>query len=509
MSVLRAEWTKFHTVRGWVIGVALSAALLVLFSYLTANGMHSGTCTTGPGGSPVCGTGHPTVPTGPGGEAVADSYYLVGTPLSGDGTLTARITRLSGVTASGPVNAAPSTQQTRPGLAGWSKAGIIITAGSRPGAQYAAVLATPGHGVRFQYDYTHDAGGLAGPPSARAPRWLRLTRTGNSFSAYDSRDGHRWLPIGSVRLSRLPASAQIGLFVTSPVTLSGRATMATAVFDHLTLSHGGPTRGWHGEAVGERQTSFYSTLGSGGYHRASGGFVISGSGDIAPAITADGDTAASFLLQPFVFALLLIVVVAALCATSEYRRGLIRTTLAAMPNRAAALLAKAFVIGSAAFVAGAAAAAIAIPLGNHLMAINGNYVLPVSTASDLRVALGVGLLLALTAVAALALGMIIRTSAGAVITGIIVLVLPVLLAVPYVQGGSSNTASWLEWLLRVGPAAGLGMLSALPRSAMVSYRYTLGNGYFPLAPALGLAVLVAWALGLTLIAALLLQRRDA
>ncbi|HWD68878.1 MAG TPA: hypothetical protein VG293_01715 [Solirubrobacteraceae bacterium] len=509
VAALRAEWTKFRTVRGWVIGIALTAALLVLFAYLTANGMHSGTCTSGPGGSPVCGSGHPFVPTGPGGEAVADSYYLVGGTLSGDGTLTARLTGLSGVTASGPANAAPSMQQTQPGLAGWSKAGIIVTAGTRPGAEYAAVLATPGHGIRFQYDYSYDTAGLAGATSARTPRWLRLTRSGNTLSAYDSRDGRRWLRIGAVRLRRLPGSARIGLFVTSPETLAGRATMATGVFDHVTLSDGRQTRAWHGQAVGERQTSFYSTLGSGSFRRAGGGLVISGSGDIAPAVTADGDTPASFLLQPLVVALLVIVVLAALCATTEYRRGLIRTTFAAIPNRTTALLAKAVVIGGAAFVAGAAAAAIAIPLGDHLMTANGNYMLPSDAATDARVILGVGVLLALSAVAALALGTIIRTTAGTVTTAIIVFVLPVVLAVPNVQAGSSSTASWLESLLRIGPAAGLAMLGALPRSAVVSYRYTLGNGYFPLAPGLGLTVLAAWALVLTLVAAALLRRRDA
>jgi hypothetical protein len=49
----------------------------------------------------------------------------------------------------------------------------------------------------------------------------------------------------------------------------------------------------------------------------------------------------------------------------------------------------------------------------------------------------------------------------------------------------------------------------MPRSAAVSYPYTLGNGYFPLSPGGGLAVLAAWALVLLLIARLQLRRRDA
>ena len=220
-ATLRAEWTKFRTVRGWVAGMALMAGLLVLFAYLTANGMHSGTCTAGSGGAPACATGHPYVPIGPGGEAVADSYYLVSKQLTGEGTLTARVGSLSGVTSSGPANAAPSIGDTRPGLPAWSKAGIIVTASTRQGAPYAAVMATRGHGVRFQYDYTHDSPGMPGPVSAGSPRWLRLTRSGQTLTAYESNDGRHWQRIGVTTLKGLGASARIGLFATSPVTFGG------------------------------------------------------------------------------------------------------------------------------------------------------------------------------------------------------------------------------------------------------------------------------------------------
>ena len=49
-QLLRAEWTKFRTVRGWVIAVTLAAVVVVLFAYLTANGQHSGVCAPGPAG---------------------------------------------------------------------------------------------------------------------------------------------------------------------------------------------------------------------------------------------------------------------------------------------------------------------------------------------------------------------------------------------------------------------------------------------------------------------------
>ena len=78
-------------------------------------------------------------------------------PLTGDGTLTARITSLTGLIYDGPTNRAPTLAHTQPGLAAWAKAGILLTPSTKQGSAYAAVMATGSHGIRFQYDYTHDS----------------------------------------------------------------------------------------------------------------------------------------------------------------------------------------------------------------------------------------------------------------------------------------------------------------------------------------------------------------
>ena len=41
-AALRAEWTKFRTVRGWMVGLVFAALMIVLFTYLQANGKHTG-----------------------------------------------------------------------------------------------------------------------------------------------------------------------------------------------------------------------------------------------------------------------------------------------------------------------------------------------------------------------------------------------------------------------------------------------------------------------------------
>ncbi len=69
----------------------------------------------------------------------------------------------------------------------WAKAGLILTAATKPGSRYAAVMLTGAHGVRMQFDYVHDIAGPAASPAA--PRWLRLTRSGTTVTTYESADG--------------------------------------------------------------------------------------------------------------------------------------------------------------------------------------------------------------------------------------------------------------------------------------------------------------------------------
>jgi hypothetical protein len=106
-------------------------------------------------------------------------------------------------------------------------------------------MATGGHGIRFQYDYTHDQAGLPGSISGTAPRWLRLTRTGDTITGYDSSDGTSWHRGGSAHLAGLPTTVYVGLFATSPTTSKGSATRATASFDHIAIGHGAMARRKH------------------------------------------------------------------------------------------------------------------------------------------------------------------------------------------------------------------------------------------------------------------------
>jgi hypothetical protein len=100
---------------------------------------------------------------------------------------------------------------------------------------------------------------------------------------------------------------------------------------------------------------------------------------------------------------------------------------------------------------------------------------------------------------------VLRRSAVTVTVVIAVIVLPYFFAVPL----ALLPAGAADWLLRVTPAAGFAIQQPYPAYPQVTSAYTPGNGYYPLAPWAGFAVLCAWtalALGLAMY---LLRRRDA
>jgi ABC-type transport system involved in multi-copper enzyme maturation permease subunit len=198
-----------------------------------------------------------------------------------------------------------------------------------------------------------------------------------------------------------------------------------------------------------------------------------------------------------------VIVVAAMFMTAEYRRGLIRVTFAASPRRGRVLAAKAVVIGSVTFLAGLAGSIAAVVTGEWLLRSNGNFILPVSAFTEARAVAGTAALLAVAAVLAFALGALLRSSAGAVTAAIAAVVLPYLLAITVLPTGAA------DWLLRLTPAAAFAIQQTTPAYPQVSAPYTPGNGYFPLAPWAGFAVLCGYTALAVGLAVVVLRRRDA
>jgi len=520
-SLLLAEWTKLRTVRGFMIALLLAVVLPVGFALL---GHSHCAVTVGNSGSTqtfAC----PNAPDGPDGTAVTDAFYFVHEALPANGSITAKVTGLSGEYPGAGSSANPGML---PATQPWAKAGIMLKTSATQGSAYAAMLVTGSNGVRMQWDYTGDTAGLPGSAAASSPRWLRLVRSGSVVSGYDSLNGTTWALVGRYDVDGLPATrtVQVGLFAASPSEQSNSpafchagmcydgGTLATGTFGDVTVT--GASGGWNGTTIGSSNgpavpgmTIPHGNVFNGSYHQGGpASFTVTGSGDIGPDVPGGPDGVGSpvkFALASLFLAQLVAIIVAALFITAEYRRGMIRVTLAAAPSRARVLAAKSVVIFLATFVASLVAAAITLPLALHLLRGGGNPVDPIPVLTQVRMVTGTGLLVAFSAVLALAIAVMTRRGLIAIPAVIVVIFIPYLLTTG--QGLLGPTVQ--AWLLRLLPVAGYAVQQAYPIYHQVIAPYNAMNGYYPLSPWAGLGVLILWTAIALAGATWLLLRRDA
>ncbi|MQY31055.1 ABC transporter permease [Nocardia aurantia] len=112
------------------------------------------------------------------------------------------------------------------------------------------------------------------------------------------------------------------------------------------------------------------------------------------------------------FGYILVMIVAALAVTSEYRFGTIKATFLATPNRALVLTAKAAVVALGAAVLSALLAFVS--LGILLAIVDHEPARDLGLGHDLRVFYGVPIFVALVVFLSVAVGTLLRQSAGAI-----------------------------------------------------------------------------------------------
>jgi len=150
----------------------------------------------------------------------ADAFNYVYQPLSGDGTIVARVATISDE-------------------ANWVKAGVMIRSSLSASSAQAFMLVSHAKGVAFQRRVSDDNISISTAGSlSTAPRWVKLVRTGNSITGYESADGSSWTVVGSDSFT-MPENVLVGLAVSSHIA----ATLSTAAFDNVavTSSPGGTT----------------------------------------------------------------------------------------------------------------------------------------------------------------------------------------------------------------------------------------------------------------------------
>jgi ABC-2 type transport system permease protein len=216
-------------------------------------------------------------------------------------------------------------------------------------------------------------------------------------------------------------------------------------------------------------------------------FSALGGTDMGPGGTATDSVSFAFGGMPL--SQLIIGVLAALFVGSEYASGLIRTMFGAVGRRTRVLRAKAIVFGGATWLAVTIGALGAFFAGSAVYSGD----LPSYSIDDpgvLRAVLSAGFYGGCVALIGIAVGFLARSTAAAigVLLGLLMLA-PLLVEI--LPGTVGDT------LTKILPSnAGDAMMSVTSPDSLLS-------------PWLGLAVLVAWVVGLLAIAAVTLRRRDA
>jgi len=140
----------------------------------------------------------------------ADEFRFVYKTLTGDGSITARVASVTNQNA-------------------WSKAGVMMRETLNAGSKHATMFASAGKGLAFQRrTSTNGTSNSTSGASSAAPYWVRVTRSGNTFSAYQSANGSTWTLVGSATMN-MTATIYVGLAVTSHAD----GALATGTFTNV------------------------------------------------------------------------------------------------------------------------------------------------------------------------------------------------------------------------------------------------------------------------------------
>jgi hypothetical protein len=180
--------------------------------------VHTDIGNVGQAGSTILSGGQYTV-RGSGADiwGTADAFQFAAQPLSGDGTIQVRVA---------------SIQNT----ASWAKAGVMIREGLGADERNVYLFITPDIHNGAVLQWRTSAGATtnilqSGLGSVQAPYWLRLVRSGNTFTGYRSSDGINWTLVGTETVA-LTGTVYIGLAVTA----HNNSTLTAAVFDNVSLT---------------------------------------------------------------------------------------------------------------------------------------------------------------------------------------------------------------------------------------------------------------------------------
>ncbi|MEN6334449.1 MAG: hypothetical protein ABFE01_09325, partial [Phycisphaerales bacterium] len=167
----------------------------------------------------------------------SDDFTYAYKTLNGDGTMIARVTNIG------------------PGTNTWAKGGVMIRDSINGGSMQAMMIMSAntdgaaGNGARVQYRATTNGTSATSDSSVvvTVPGWVKIERTGGTFSGYTSTDGKTWSMVGTT-IIEMADPVLIGICVTSHVATEER----TFQFEGIAAT-GNVTGAWQGAVVNAAQ----------------------------------------------------------------------------------------------------------------------------------------------------------------------------------------------------------------------------------------------------------------
>lgn len=147
-----------------------------------------------------------------------DDFHFLYQRLVGDGEIVAQVQGL-----------------TVPTGASWSLAGVTMRENFAPGSRHATMMITSDGKAKFRRRTSTDGTTASDGPSTGTtfpPRWLKLTRSGNTFTAAISSDGVTWTQVHTPQTVTMPPEVVVGLIA---LRNGSGAGAATATFGNVSI----------------------------------------------------------------------------------------------------------------------------------------------------------------------------------------------------------------------------------------------------------------------------------
>jgi endoglucanase len=147
----------------------------------------------------------------------ADEFRYVYQTLTGNGSIVARVTSLTNTNA-------------------WAKAGVMIRESLAANSTHAATVVTPANGVSFPRRTTTGALSTSATVAGQVvPKYVKIERSGSTFTSSYSNDGITFTTVGTVSIS-MSSTVYVGLCLTS----HNDGVLASASFTNVAVTTPAP-----------------------------------------------------------------------------------------------------------------------------------------------------------------------------------------------------------------------------------------------------------------------------